>query len=63
MDSNNEAYINAMAENAYYFHEDNVDAIINKLENSGFDSTKEVLQNSKNRYESGQGTTRSEVYS
>lgn len=35
MASNNEAYINAMAENAYYFHEDNVDAIINKLENSG----------------------------
>ena len=63
MASNNEAYINAMAENAYYFHEDNVDAIINKLENSGFDSTKEVLQNSKNRYESGQGPTSSEVYS
>ncbi len=63
MASNNEAYINAMAENAYYFHEDNRDAIINKLENSGFDSTKEVLQNSKNRYESGQGPTNSEVYS
>ena len=63
MASNNETYINAMAENAYYFHEDNVDAIINKLENSGFDSTKEVLQNSKNRYESGQGPTSSEIYS
>ena len=58
--SNNEAYINAMAENAYYFHEDNRDAIISKLENSGYESTREVLNNSRERYESGQGPTRSE---
>ena len=60
MASNNEAYINAMAENAYYFHEDNRDAIISKLENSGYESTREVLNNSRERYESGQGPTRSE---
>ena len=59
MASNNEAYINAMAENAYYFHEDNRDAIISKLENSGYESTREVLNNSRERYESGQGPTRS----
>ena len=51
MASNNEAYINAMAENAYYFHEDNRDAIISKLENSGYESTREVLNNSRERYE------------
>lgn len=61
MASNNEAYINAMAENAYYFHEDNRDAIINKLQNSGYESTKEVLNNSRERYESGQGPTKSEA--
>lgn len=60
MASNNEAYINAMAENAYYFHEDNRDAIISKLENSGYESTREVLNNSRERYESGQGPTKSE---
>ena len=60
MASNNEAYINAMAENAYYFHEDNRDEIISKLENSGYESTREVLNNSRERYESGQGPTRSE---
>ncbi len=63
MASNNEAYINAMAENAYYFHEDNRDAIINKLQNSGYESTKEVLNNSRERYDSGKGPTSSETYS
>ena len=63
MASNNEAYINAMAENAYYFHEDNRDAIINKLENSGYESTREVLNNSRERYDSGKGPTSSETYS
>jgi len=63
MASNNEAYINAMAENAYYFHEDNRDAIINKLQNSGYESTREVLNNSRERYDSGKGPTSSETYS
>ena len=63
MASNNEAYINAMAENAYYFHEDNRDAIINKLQNSGYESTREVLNNSRERYDSGKCPTSSETYS
>lgn len=63
MQTQNEAYINAMAENAYYFHEDNRDAIISKLENSGYESTREVLNNSRERYESGKGPTSSETYS
>jgi len=54
LETGNEAYINAMAENAYNFDESTRDSVINKLENSGYDSVKNTLQQAKAEYEAKQ---------
>ncbi len=54
MQTNNEAYINAMAENAYKFDESIRDSVITKLENSGYDSVKNTLKEAKAQYEAEQ---------
>ncbi len=49
-----EALINAMAKNAYKFDDSVRDSIINKLENSGYDSVKNTLKEAKVQYEAEQ---------
>ena len=52
--TNNEAYLNAMAENVYKFDESTRDNVINNLENSGYESVHNTLQQARANYEAEQ---------